>query len=534
MKKVPHYWKWAAWTQPVFSGSNTASDGSVISSDSIRPDSNDYGAMDGIKSGSGERHTWKSDNTNNCYWKVVFPYEIKITGLTHYNARNKDNLYRNVQGRFYADEAMSTPIGDAISTPVTSWYQTPIANIPSEGIITDTIYFRKTGGDPVSGIGELEITATKLVESSAEDYDFIEYDLKPAIFMRKIPHYWKWAAWTQPVFSGSNIASDGSETSGYGTYRGSAPYGAMDGVKSGGDVANTTWEANATSGHWWKVKFPYKIKITGLLHYNRYGSGTTAIVTGRFYADDLMSIPIGDQFTSPRNPWSQTQVENIPAEGIVTDTIKFYKSGGDTHAGIGELDITATKLVEGSAEDYDFIEWSTTCRAFVERVPHYFKWNPWEQPVLTSNTSYGVVTCSAESTTAGQKAFNASDGVKSGTAYSHWVSDASTGWWQWKLPVKLKITKIVFYNRYRDNLNITGRFYTDSSKTIPIGNSFSPAATSWAAVTVYDNAEGIITDTIYFDKTAGSQYNGIGELEITATVLEEGTAEDYDYMEYSL
>ena len=306
-------------------------------------------------------------------------------------------------------------------------------------------------------------------------------------------------------------------------------------MKSGSVQDGYAWVPSNETASWWKVVFPYKLKITGLTHYNRYsGYSKQRTINGRFYADADMTTPIGDAISTPDTSWYATTIANIPMDGIITDTLYFNKTGGNSYGGIGEIEIAATKVVTGSAEDYDFIEYDTPCRAFAERVLKYLKWNPWTQPVLTSNTSYGVVTCSAESTTTGQKAFNASDGVKSGTAYSHWVSDASTGWWQWKLPVKLKITKIVFYNRYGDNLNITGRFYTDSSKTIPIGNSFSPAATSWAAVTVYDNAEGILTDTIYFDKTAGSQYNGIGELEITATVLEEGTSGDYDYMEYSL
>lgn len=143
-------------------------------------------------------------------------------------------------------------------------------------------------------------------------------------------------------------------------------------------------------------------------------------------------------------------------------------------------------------------------------------WIPWTQPVLTSNTSFGTITYSAQSSATGQKAFNALDGIKSGSSNSQWVSDSSTGWWKWVLPYKIKITKLVFYNRGIDNLNITGRFYTNSDKAIPIGNSFTPAATAWASVIVYNGA-GVVTNTLYFDKTAGSKYNGIGELEITAT-----------------
>jgi hypothetical protein len=349
--------------------------------------------------------------------------------------------------------------------------------------------------------------------------------------MKKVPHYFKWVPWTQPVFTADDMGSIGvvSASSYYSDY---SAKGALDGVKSG-NLMNTTWGTNNSTTGWWKLVLPYKIKITAINFYNGYIGTANKNIQGRFYADTAKTTPIGDAISTPVDSWYLTQIANIPAEGVYTDTLYFEKTGGNAYAGIGELEITATKLVEGSAEDYDFIEYDLNPAIFMRKIPHYWKYAPWTQPVLTSNTSYGEVTYSSVSGTANEEGFNALDGVKSGTVSSQWVpNNSSTGWWQWKLPVKLKIIKLVFYNRCGDNLNITGRFYTNSSKTVPIGNSFSPAATNWASVTVYDNAEGIITDTIYFDKTSGDGYGGIGELEITATKLVEGSVHDYDFIEW--
>jgi hypothetical protein len=70
---------------------------------------------------------------------------------------------------------MTIPIGDEYNeTRSTNWSMKEIENIPQSGIITDTLYFQKTGGGNYGGLGEVEITATKQIfeESDETDYDF--------------------------------------------------------------------------------------------------------------------------------------------------------------------------------------------------------------------------------------------------------------------------------------------------------------------------------------------------------------------------
>ena len=114
------------------------------------------------------------------------------------------------------------------------------------------------------------------------------------------------------------------------------------------------WRPMATGQQWWKVIFPYKIKITGLVYRNACSDESSSI-TGRFYTSDTMETPIGDEFTSPSNNAGSVTITNIPEKGVLTDTIYLQKTAGNKYGGLGELEITAEKevsitLIGGDAE----------------------------------------------------------------------------------------------------------------------------------------------------------------------------------------
>jgi hypothetical protein len=147
----------ASWSQPVFTG-YTAGDGSVISAGNYQDGYSEYPwkAMDG-KIGDG--NFWGTTTTTT-WWKVVFPYKILLTGLVHYN--RYDGQYAAINGRYWADEAATIPIGDAISAPATSNWSTTVYSSTASPIVTDRIRFEKTGGNVNGGIGEIVITARKI------------------------------------------------------------------------------------------------------------------------------------------------------------------------------------------------------------------------------------------------------------------------------------------------------------------------------------------------------------------------------------
>ena len=145
---------WISWAQPIFTNSNTASDGSITSASSYYADCYPYLAMNGITTDA-----WFPNNQTTGWWQVIFPQPIKITNLIHYNRSSETVEQRGVTGRFYTNSTMVTPIGDSINTPNINAYETIITGIPVTGIITDTIFFKKSDDNGYSGIGELKITA---------------------------------------------------------------------------------------------------------------------------------------------------------------------------------------------------------------------------------------------------------------------------------------------------------------------------------------------------------------------------------------
>jgi hypothetical protein len=104
------------------------------------------------------------------------------------------------------------------------------------------------------------------------------------------------------------------------------------------------WRPMATGQQWWKVVFPYRIRITGLLYRNACSDESSSI-TGRFYTSDTMDTPIGDDFTSPSNNAGSVTITNIPEEGVLTNTIYLQKTAGNKYGGLGELEIMAEKEV---------------------------------------------------------------------------------------------------------------------------------------------------------------------------------------------
>ena len=159
------------------------------------------------------------------------------------------------------------------------------------------------------------------------------------------PYVERYVAWTQPTLTSASTSTPlGTVTitaSSY--YTNEDPYKAMDGVKSG--TGKNYWASNGSqaAGEWWQVVFPYKIKITGLNYYNRYGSGYQSCA-GQFWTSSAKTTSIGDAFAATGNTnWKLTTITGIPVAGIETDTIYFYITGGVRYTGMGELEITATR-----------------------------------------------------------------------------------------------------------------------------------------------------------------------------------------------
>lgn len=150
-----------------------------------------------------------------------------------------------------------------------------------------------------------------------------------------------------------------------------------------------------------------------------------------------------------------------------------------------------------------------------------FRWISWEQPKLKGNKDYGEVSASSVNSASAAPAWKASDGIKEGTNTS-WEAarDVCPASWLWKLPVTLRITKLVLYNKYSGYTNVTKDItvYSDEEKRQKIcQGSFTDAPFS---TLVFPFEEPVITNTLCVVCENG-HYNpgcfiGLGEVEITA------------------
>lgn len=160
----------------------------------------------------------------------------------------------------------------------------------------------------------------------------------------------------------------------------------------------------------------------------------------------------------------------------------------------------------------------------------------WTQPILTSNTSYGEVTSSANrSSSATQAEWHALDGLKPdpNDQYTYFGWNVGINYfWQWKLPINIEITGLSLYNRATTgttNYSRTIQFYADEAQEINIGDTVTLVQDSTTLSTV-QNITPVTTNTIRaylldtYNGTSG--YGGIGELYITANQI--NTQPSYD------
>lgn len=161
------------WTQPIATANKTAIEGGYMVITSTSGDTGStvnyaWYAMDNTFSGN---RFWEVKAVTS-WWQVKFPYKLKITGLKYYKGNNDSNNTTSVA--FYTSSDMTTQIGTTTSTGGSAWQGFAISGIPTEGIVTDTIYVRllsSTGN--YTSMGELQITAKKVIPEHVEDTNYV-------------------------------------------------------------------------------------------------------------------------------------------------------------------------------------------------------------------------------------------------------------------------------------------------------------------------------------------------------------------------
>lgn len=150
-----------------------------------------------------------------------------------------------------------------------------------------------------------------------------------------------------------------------------------------------------------------------------------------------------------------------------------------------------------------------------------YRWIPWTQPVLSGNSDYGLTSASSSNTSSNAFPWKAADGIHEGTDTS-WEAarDAYPAWWLWQLPVKLRITSLLLYNKYSGYNYVTKNVsvYSDRAQTQLIARGQFEAASF--SMLSFDLATPVITNELCIvcedSYKESNTYVGIGEILITA------------------
>jgi len=110
---------------------------------------------------------------------------------------------------------------------------------------------------------------------------------------------------------------------------------------SDGNYDDQSFGTTHASDGWIFWKFPYKVKITGIVTQARnYTPGANYNVSdGRFYTDKSKSQQIGNMHKFG-SAGECVVIKGIPEEGVLTNSIYWYKKGGE-YSGMGELYLSA-------------------------------------------------------------------------------------------------------------------------------------------------------------------------------------------------
>lgn len=157
-------------------------------------------------------------------------------------------------------------------------------------------------------------------------------------------------------------------------------------------------------------------------------------------------------------------------------------------------------------------------------------WVEWQQPVLTSKTSYGTISYGpmyedSYSTKLAFKGLNANNTPTSWYDQLLGAAASTTNWINWKFPVYLRFRTLTFWNLYSNYNGNTKTViaYTDSTKTTEIGRTVNN--NGQRNTCTIDCDDSIITDNLYLyfpdcysSYTPAIYQTQISAYELTSTV----------------
>lgn len=382
---------------------------------------------------------------------------------------------------------------ERISDNTYGWYDT----------VNDTFY-------PVSTIVEAGDYVAE--EGTSSDYDF--YEDVPVYKLKKIPGE---IVYLKNFANPGNMTSNGTLGGNTFAVEGTAKSSGNDLYQLMGDNIDWTkqYQHRQNSGY---ITFynptPFKleeftIQVNGnapSINCVMYGSNDNTNWT------QVASRPTSSPTAVP-DVWTINSPDFYKYYKYTYDATNYYSQGKTTI--IYYLHVSG--YTEGTAQDYDTVLYTTK----YEAVHHYEEEQPWTQPVLTSDTSYGTISSSVKTFIDGP-AWHISDGVKVGTSYWGATTASGSGDVTWALPEQIKMTSCKVYvtnqpARFPQSITIQGSNDGTNWTTVGSLTGYSqPSAGSYVTVTC-DNPNFYSYYKWKFENSWHGSQVAVDEVEISAT-----------------
>ena len=171
----------------------------------------------------------------------------------------------------------------------------------------------------------------------------------------------------------------------------------------------------------------------------------------------------------------------------------------------------------------------------MRRNREYFKYKTWNQPILTSNTSYGTITVSSDHSDTSEPWQIFHMGATVGNRFL--FTGTSSEWIKWQLPEPIKISSCTVYNSAETSYlnrfpkSITLQVSDDGSswKTIGSASGYTQPGNSESHSFTCNSDRAYSYIRWQFAQTFGASPMAVGVIKINAKKVSAGTSSDYDF-----
>lgn len=171
----------------------------------------------------------------------------------------------------------------------------------------------------------------------------------------------------------------------------------------------------------------------------------------------------------------------------------------------------------------------------MRRNREYFKYSTWNQPILTSNTSYGTITVSSDNSEPSEPWQILSSSSSAGKRFL--FNGTGEQWIKWQLHEPIKISSCTVYNSSETSYlnrfpkSITLQVSDDGSvwKTIGSTSNYAQPGNKESISFVCDSDKAYSYIRWTFANTFGASPMAVGVIIINAKKITGGTSSDYDF-----